>query len=254
MNFFRTGFLLLLGLTGNSLVPAEEVPAKLPKDGWWVRYYVITKREVTNEEWTMIRTYSLVGTTTENDQKSRWVEMKSVQTINGKEQTDIIKFLVPEKELLEGERPLESLVRAWRRIDDGEVEEQKFNQPLGVRGFSGGADFYFGHDVSIFPGAQRSSKPVDEKKVVNYQQGRLELAEGRVGKRLAKRRAITADVEYTILHDLTTWSAPVLAPAFAAASMRIVLSENGKPRPMQAIEYAVEDFGTGAKSALPENN
>src|SRR5262245_47669881 len=133
----RRGWLLVLsyavfGISTFLGLPtsADEAPTKLPKDGWWVRYFVTMNGEGINDNVIIKRTYSLVGTTTENGEKCRSVEMKTVQMVNGKEQTDVIKFLVPERELLESEKPLEGLLRAWRRIDDGTVEEQKFNQPV----------------------------------------------------------------------------------------------------------------------------
>src|SRR5260370_37737295 len=121
MNRFRASILLGLIACANSAVRADEAPKMLPKDGWWVRYFVTMNFGQPNDEQTIKRKYSLVGTVTENDQKCRWVEMKSVQSVNGKEQTDIIKFLVPEKELLESEKPLESLIRAWRQLDGGQA-------------------------------------------------------------------------------------------------------------------------------------
>jgi hypothetical protein len=91
-------------LVATSVALAEDAPAKLPADGWWVRYFVTTRREGTNDETIMKRTYSLVGTSTENGEKCRWIEMNSVLTINGKERKEILKFLLPEKQLLEDDR------------------------------------------------------------------------------------------------------------------------------------------------------
>jgi hypothetical protein len=241
-------------LLATSLALAEDAPAKLPGDGWWVRYYVTMRREGTNDDAIMKRTYSLVGTTMENGEKCRWVEMKTVQMVNGNEQTDVLKFLIREKALLEAERPLESLVRAWRKIDDGAIEEQKFNQPLGAAGSVFSADYGWGRDMVIFPGPQRTTTAVNERRVVEYQRGRLELAEGRAGKHVATRRALTVVQKQTVALEFTVWNEPSLAPAFAAAKTRFEILIDDAPRAAFVDEWVIEDFGTDAKSALPENN
>src|SRR5262249_47690506 len=132
----RAAFIAIL-LIVPSVAPADEAPAKLPPDGWWARDFVRLKSEPKNDECTFKGTYALVGTTIENDQKCRWVEMKSVPVIDGNEQpATAIKFLVPEKELLESVKPLDSLVRAWQKDADGAVQALRFRQPVGAGGFA----------------------------------------------------------------------------------------------------------------------
>src|SRR5262245_54828761 len=189
-----------------SVALADDVPAKLPADGWWVRYFVTMRREGLNDETVMKRTYSLVGTSMENGEKCRWVEMKAIIPVNGQDHTEIFKFLIPEKDLLEGERPMNNLVRAWRKFDDEPADEQKFNQGPGGRGFSGNADYYLGHYMIIFPGPQQKAKVIEEKRTVEYQQGRLELDAARVGKRAASRQAVTVAQKQTIQTDFTVWN------------------------------------------------
>src|SRR6516225_6114563 len=102
MNVYRATALTAIVLVAACAALADEPQAKLPADGWWARYHVTMKSEQTKEEWTFIRTYALVGTAIENERKCRWVEMKSVPVIDGKEQPDtVVKFLAPERELLE---------------------------------------------------------------------------------------------------------------------------------------------------------
>ena len=139
----------------NQLAKAEDATAKLPNDGWWVRYLVTGKDPGNNDDAPTKCTYSLAGSANENGQLCRWVEVKWDRTFDGKKQVDILKFLVPEKELLHGEKPLDSLVRCWRKIDEGEAKLMTFDQPAGVAGtyFSRwSADFAFGRDMIIFPG------------------------------------------------------------------------------------------------------
>lgn len=252
MNINPAGVTLALLLLANGILRADEAPAKLPEDGWWVRYYVTFQQGA--GESTFKRTYSLVGTTTENDQKCRWVEMKTVETMNGKESTDIIKFLIPEKELLEGEKPLESLLRCWRRTGDGPAESKRFSQPLGATGFASSADFAFGRDFVVFPGPRKKFMAVDERKIVEYQQGRLEIAEGQASQHAVTRRALTSGEKQAYTMAFTVWNDARLAPAVAALTARIEHERDGALIRTITMEFVIEDFGTDAKSALPENN
>jgi hypothetical protein len=232
----------------------DEAPQELPKDGWWVRYFVTEKYAQTNEERTVKQAYSLVGTATEDGSVCRWVEIKSDRTVNGKEQHDILKFLVPEKDLLESEKPLDGLVRAYRRFDGGEVETMKFNQPLGSPGFVSSADFVWGILFVAFPGPQRKSMLIAEEKVVDYQRGRLNVVEGRSGTRVATRLALTNGEKQTQNLHFTVWNHPDVSPAFAASKSRLEYLRDDKPRSSMTSEWTVEDFGSDAKSALPEHN
>src|SRR5579872_5962731 len=110
MTVLRAPLLLGLFLLLNAAQSSADPPATLPADGWWIRYFVTTKYLGSDDAITMKRTYSLVGTASENGQKCRWVEMKSVETVNGKERIDVLKFLVPEKALLENDKPLDNLI------------------------------------------------------------------------------------------------------------------------------------------------
>jgi hypothetical protein len=251
----RAAFIAIL-LIALSVAPADDVPAKLPADGWWVRYFVRMKSEQKNEEWTFKCIYSLVGTTTENDQRCRWVEMKSVPVIDGNEQpATVVKFLIPEKELLESAKPLESLVRAWQKDADGAVQALKFRQPVGAGGFAGSADFYFGSDLAMFSGLQQRCRTVAEKKIVEYQQGRLEAAAARAFEHSATRRALTNGDKQEFNSEFTLWDHPsVPAPGFAALRHRHEYRRNEMLVQTTVGDFEIEDFGMHAKSELPENH
>ncbi len=254
MNSFRIGILFAAVLACNSLALAEEAQSRLPKDGWWVRYYVMMKTNQPNDTWTVKRTYSLVGSVIENGQKCRWIEMKSMQSIDGREQTDIIKFLIPEKDLLESDKPLDSLVRAWQKLDDGTVEEVQLDQPIDGDGGVISADFAWGRNMAIFPGPQRKAIAHEERKVVEYQKGRLEIAGGRNGTHVATRNLPTSGEKHAFNTSFTVWNHPSVLPACAAMRQRIEYRRNDVLLLTTVKEIVVEDFGTAAKSALPDNN
>lgn len=251
----RIRFLLFAAICALPYSPsrADETPAKLPKDGWWVRYFVTMKFEG-RPDVTAKRTYSLVGTAVENGVRCRWVEMKSVQMSDGREITDVLKFLVPEEELLESERPLDSLVRCWRRFAEEPVEEVAFNVPLSVRGFAGSADFYWGRDFAFFPGLQKQAKGVRERRVVEYQKGRLDVEDAQTFQHVVSRRALTNGEKQEYCDEFTVWNDPAVAPAFVAASDRVRQRRDDALVRTLTIEFVLEDYGADAKSALPENN
>ncbi|MFN0052665.1 MAG: hypothetical protein ACKV0T_10770, partial [Planctomycetales bacterium] len=220
---------LFTGIIGFALLAASgrlqadpDVPT-LPKDGTWIRYFGRSWREGEGNESTSKRTYSLVGTTTEKGQLCRWVEMSEAALVDGNERTDIIKFLLPEKELRTNDAPLESLIRCWRKIDNEPVRELKFNSQ---EGFSGGPHFYWGRDFVIFPGSQRDSQVVRESKTVEYQSGRLEIPMGYRAQFSATRRARTADISYSQAIEFVVWRHSDLPLGVAAWNGRLELRQD----------------------------
>jgi hypothetical protein len=244
--------LALADFVSSAKLSADDAPAKLPKDGWWVRYFYTLKLE--EREITSRRTYSLVGSTVEHECSCRWVEMQTVETVEGRERTDVLKFLIPEKDLLEAERPLEGLIRCWRKTGEEQIEEQKFNMPLGVPGLVASADFYFGRDFALFPGPQQKSKAVEERRTIEYQRGRLEIETAESFRRITSRRALTNGERQEYRDEFKLWNDPAVAPGFAAAKSRIEYRRGDMPVRTFEIELVLEDFGIGAKSALPGNN
>ena len=218
-----------------------------------MRYFVTAKSDP-QPEMTYKTTYSLVGTSTENGGVCRWVEIQTTETRDGREVTDILKFLVPEKDLLEAERPLESLVRSWRRFHNGHVEEMKFNVALGERGLVGSADFYWGRDFALFPGPQKEGEVIRERRKIEYQRGRVEIDAGKAFRRVASRRALTTGEKQEWTDEFTVWNHPELAPAFGAARARVEYRRDEALIASGRSEFVLEEFGTDAKSALPDNN
>jgi hypothetical protein len=230
---------------------ADETPAKLPKDGWWVRYFHTLKLQ--DREISSRRTYAFVGTAVERDCTCRWMEMQTVEIIDGHEVTDILKFLVPEKALLESERPLDGLIRCWRKFGDEQVEQVRFNTPLGERGLSFSADYAWGRDFTLFPGPQQKSKAVEEPRTIEYQRGRLEIETAQRFRRIASRRALTNGEKQEYSDEFTVWKDRSVTPAFAAATDRVQQHRDDALVRTFAIEFVLDDFGTDAKSALPDN-
>ncbi|HMF07657.1 MAG TPA: hypothetical protein VKJ00_00900 [Thermoanaerobaculia bacterium] len=106
---------------------ADGLIYKLPDDGTQIRYEMELMLSAGGQE-TPAKgsvTVSSVGQTTVNDEKCRWIEIKSITGVDGQDHIQIIKTLVPEKELGKGKSPIEHIVRTWLKEDNGEVMEVK---------------------------------------------------------------------------------------------------------------------------------
>lgn len=244
------GIALVVVIAFGAQLSADDAAPTLPKDGTWVRYFVTGKTSQQADEVKWRTTYSLVGTKMENGQKCRWVEKKQAQDNGGVDQIEIIKFLIPEKELLESKAPMKSLVRAWRSINNGAVDDL-----FGATASSSlsDADFHYGSDLIIFPGPQRGGKIVHEPTVVEYQSGRLEMATGRETHHVASR-SFPSGTTLSAVTDVTLWTHPTVPLGWAQAKIRFEFRRNDKPGPNSLCDWLLEDFGADAKTALPDND
>jgi hypothetical protein len=235
---------------------AEDVTAKLPEDGWWSRYSVTTKedREGNIDESTIKYTYSLTGTVTENGEKCRWVETKFSGFYGGKDRTQITKLLVPEKDMLEKEHPLNRLVRGWTKVDDAAAREIRVEPP--EPGANGNANRFYETQMVIFPGPRHKLEIADTSKVIEYQRGRLKINEGRKGKIdiMTTGRGRLASQILTSHTEFTVWTDPAVRLGLAAATFRKTTSINNVLRLSRDDDWVIDDFGSDAKSELPEDN
>ena len=235
------GFVLLFNSAGR----AEEPNAELPPDGWWVQYLVTTKTEFKDGrsvEQTEKCRFSLVGTVTENGMKCRWVEMKSPGKVRVEEHVQITKLLFPEKDLLESGRPLNSLKR-WRRQ----------NHCIVIEG-TGRVNLLFTDDLLIFPGLRQNTEIIDEQKVIEYQQRRLQIAQGRKGTDELKVDVVRGGQAEILTYnfEFTVWHHSAVPLGFVAAKTRRTSNINDVLQSSRDAEWVIDDFGTGATSESPE--
>ena len=134
-----TQFLLLVFVIDlvPSLLHADGLIRKLPKDGTWAEYQIdctIGEGETAWNESGVLRVASL-GQVTKDGQACRWLEFafipkaedaKASGPAKEKPTTDrkeIIKVLVPEKFLATGETPLEHILEAWEGRNPGHASK-----------------------------------------------------------------------------------------------------------------------------------
>lgn len=94
---------------------------QLPEDGTWAQYdYDLSVKVNGGREQAegLIRLAS-VGRVTEKGQPCRWIEFRIEMKPEKEElETAIMKLLVPERHLKKGENPLDHVVRGWVRSDE----------------------------------------------------------------------------------------------------------------------------------------
>ncbi len=221
---------------------AEDQTAKLPDDGWWIRYSWNEKTEVNGVfrgEYTEKMTCSLVGTRTEDGEKCRWVELNRVWSLENKERISLYKILIPEKDLLESEKPLGGLKRGWFKNGDFDVRAIKLGQEIKSNS----------NLLRFFPGRWQKTERLDKARNVDYQKGRLSISEARTR---TDKTAITTRAQ---IEESTAWFDPITAPVFSFACFRIKNDENDdKLNFSKEIEMVIEDIGNEAQSKMPDNN
>ena len=245
VSYIVFGFILLHGLDAL----AQEQTAKLPEDGWWIKYLCVKKEKIIgsrDQEFTRKKTYSLVGTVMENGEACRWIEVNSVYLARDKENVVIWKFLVSEKDLLERDQPLEAVKRAWIKVNEFDVRAVNVGREINS----------LDTQLIIFPGIWQKADRVDKEKVIDYQQGRLTIPQARVLNVTSpvNRSRNGVQLERKHIIEYTTWFDRKTAPAFAAASIQTKSYRNDELEATFEEEMKIEDIGIDAKLHLPDNN
>ncbi len=243
--FVAFGFILIHCLNA----PAQEEKAKLPEDGWWVRYHTVSKYQGRIDgkiqEFTGKKTFSLVGTVVEDGEKCRWIE---VFLEREKEKVNVRKYLVPEKNLLERKHSLEACKRGWVKFVTRDVRAVNLGQEI---------DSSEPH-LMYLQCMWREADRVDTQKVVDYQHGRLTIPQAMVLKMtrpdIVNRRRNGVPEERKRAIEQTGWFDQKTAPVFAAAKIQTKFFVNGELKRTSEEEMTFEETGNDAKSQLPDNN
>lgn len=115
---FITGCVIATAiLTGRA--SAAGIIARLPEDGAWASYEISAARTTAGQlgdaHKATLRVGS-VGRSVEQDEPCRWIEFRRDEP----GRIVIQKVLVPEKHLQSGGDPLGRVIRAWRKVGEGE--------------------------------------------------------------------------------------------------------------------------------------
>lgn len=213
---------------------------KLPKDGAWIRYTITFKQTGPYErESTLDATLKLVGTTMHGGEKCRWVEWKNILSDGGKASTSILKLLIREADLKAGAKPVVRIIRAFHRDPRGNVVEWKQDQVSQST-----------HGTLMF-GAIKKPKTIKSARTIEYQKGKLKITSAVTGEIALKWPGkLPADARHVVTR--TIWKHKSVPFGAAVVEMKRQFFLKDKVTATTTTTHVVQDFGTGAKSALPD--
>lgn len=238
MKALPTAALTVLSLTV-STAHANGLIQKLPKDGSWARYHMTIKDEMPEaRERTATMTIRSVGVVTEKGERCRWIEFE-VRSQDDAEGVDhLYKDLIPEKDLQPDSSSSTGVLRGWHRDDKGEVRElrEPEKSPNGML-------------AMLLPGSRKAAKKLDEKKTVDYQQGRLECTSRLTGT-LKPSEPGAAGVDIAVVYSV--WLHEKIPFGVATATYEMTAKRGDEVLGTGTVTFTLDAFGTGAKSALPD--
>ncbi|MBI3862394.1 MAG: hypothetical protein HY290_10915 [Planctomycetia bacterium] len=195
-----------------------------------------------------VETISLVGTATENDQRCRWVEIKSVafDAKNNPVRTHVTKLLIPESEMLKSKDPLKNAVRGWVRVND--------QPPSPMKPIAWDPGLFVGECLSWLPGVRIQLREVDQPRDVAYQRGTIQAAKAFSGTREYTKADRQELGEVRWKSRFTLWHHADLTCGFAHAVIEAEKWIGNERDGKVVITYFLEDGGKDGKSGLPDNN
>lgn len=255
---FNVALTCILMLLCSVAAGDEPVQPSLPAPGSWARYHITIQNDEVQEQ-SSISEIRFLDRVMENNQPCVWIEFVHWHpTQEQAEYFSVTKYLIPEQELLTGTQPIRRSVR-YHSLEksDGEVIRRERNPDRDLR---------LGHAMSG-PYLQailgrRSRGTISPKMVhVDYQLGRLtctqtlrgSIEELEVAERPHMLQSFDSVCEFRLHDDVPT--------GFAEAKISKHVTNYLFDPPMDPIiakegtlTWTLMDFGTGAKSELPEKN
>ncbi len=204
---------------------------KLPKDGRWAKYHfqMKVKVPVTQEILGAISLRS-VGRVTKNGEPCRWIEMQMDVVENDRTRTSLFKILVQEKAFRSGTKTSPHVLRGWGpggvQLSDSDING------------SGVLNYLLGRRLA-------KKKPLKVSKVIDFQRGQLKIAAGTVGQMPLGRNDNTVVTQ-------RLWSHQTVPFGVAAMEYRVVVKDRKTVATEMSMEFTLQDYGTGAKSLLPD--
>jgi hypothetical protein len=216
-------FAVLLASVVGTAARADGLLYQLPEDGAWVRFDLESSSDgnAPRQESVFLRS---VGRAFEGD-GSRWLELKVPQ----EEGTQIIKLLIPERRLKEGEAPLEHVIRGWvKRRATPDV----LMNPRGL------------WQLMLLPGPLDEVKEL-ESKVVDGPLGELKC-QGLTG-----RAQVTEDDGHQEELTYTIRRHPKSPFGVVTCTIDGIVKFGGKTKARFKLELKLAEVGKDAKSELP---
>jgi hypothetical protein len=210
---------------------------RLPADGTSARFELTFDADLdgTTIRGTGFLEMSSVGQTAESGRMCRWIELKFLFQTEGRRGTYLTKLLIPEDRLKKGEAPLDHVVRAWIKHDDGDTVP--LDDPQGHQ--AGLLSVFLGGPLeNVAPLAPQNI----ETKLGPFEAGGLtgtqEFDDGKLTTRIAHKLR---------LHDTAPFGV-------IAADLQFEVRREGEEQGIGRLHLKLVETGTNAASALPKNN
>lgn len=217
----------------------------LPKDGSWTKYYC--EAESPQEKFTGTMVVKSVGRTVENGKPCRWIEFAMTRTDGGKERRRVTKLLIDEASLKPGSKKVPAIIRGWKKnAAESRVEElsERDKDPANINGAT-----WF-----LFGGSRKTVKTLKQAKTIDFQKGQLKIAEGKSAtlEIVPRTKNSKGNVKFQV--EQSFWTHKSVPFATAASEWTITLKSGDKAASKMKMKLTAQEYGTGAKSALPEKN
>ncbi|MSR57330.1 MAG: hypothetical protein EXS05_06630 [Planctomycetaceae bacterium] len=238
--------LAILAGSSSSTGRGDDQPRQLAKDGAWVQYQWDWERLDNGQTMSGKLTLSFVGSLVENGEPCRWIELKYVIPEGNEKGTLIEKLLIREKDLLESENPIETVLRTWVQFNDEPAYRKEPHQ---------NNDSTSGTTLLWTPGAMKKAV-AGTPRDIEYQQGHLKAAKAWSKNVLLAEKNQDGKVVAHRSRRYTSWLHADLPVGFAQAEIKDDLYNLDKTKilmPTVSV-FLLQDTGTDAKSALPDCN
>lgn len=247
MKLWKTTLLLLLAVAvASQSAFAGGFVQKLPKDGTWVEYNMEAKGDAGGTAIEMSGTMKLksVGTVTENGEKYRWIEIESTMEVMGMKQHSVMKALVREKDFKAGAKGPVKVLRGWQQNQRGDMKMEAKKLTEEELSPDGQMSFLFGPKL-------KGEKKIKSKKTIEYQKGKLQIESASTG--TMEIQASPKAPDFKQKGNLTIWKHKSVPTGTAAMEMAMETWRKDKLLSKMKMTISVQDYGKGAKSALPDN-
>lgn len=221
--FFTMLFFIFFAGTASAVCLPQDV---LPADGAWAKYDFIHTEPPRTRSGTLL--FRMVGTTTRDGRECRWLEIEECVDKEDSNKNTIIKFLVQAKELAEDARGI-NVLSAWKRMGDNAITKLSDSERLYAQESL----------LSMFFTSPSDSKTAKLKRVIRLPKSQLTIATATQGK--MKFPGGFEGIK-------TVWGYMKVSFGFAA----IDVSVKSGDKLVVKMQMTLKDFGTGAKSALPD--
>lgn len=218
---------------------------KLPEDGSWVSYFMEGKAEEgPMQQLSGTMKLKSVGTETVNGEAYRWLELDFEGSSNEMKTRTLMKVLVREKDFKDKAARGMTIERGWQLNAFGD------KKPM-VKELSDSEKSPDGPMSFLFRCSMKKPIAIKKAKTIDYQKGRLKLETATSGE-LDVNFQQNQPKDYSSTFRQTIWKHKSVPTGTAALELQMEVRQKDKVVVKMTMLFTVQDYGKGAKSALPD--